>query len=1515
MRRGAKDFTKRFLSFLLALCLFASSLPVTIFADSKIVEHKATVHYFVSINAGSSNSQYSAPNPYWVEVAQNTVTNWTEKSEGYFNPVTSRYTGRFYLTQYDLEDIYGAFGFDASSYNGELIFPHTDNGGGKTQSGSVWADTPAKQNTSTGNWMIPLSSRTESYVYYIPNNVEGKDGYVEIKTGNNQYWQFSTNPTSLDYQIRSSNAFYTFDVTDNTGGLFDDDSNINQSSFAFGNDSKEVTLPYRDDVSYVVYNAEEKEVTSGFTKTISDDNSTITFSFPTITENIYIRLLPANGSPTAYVSFYVNINEKWVQLNTIKTTSQKTFGNKKRYYVTPEQIQDEFNQFGIDATEFESSDYIGTTGMSVFPHADTNGSIRIWADANVTKDSDGNYFIPVSNRLQSYLYYAPNGLYDSDGSVRSDKSGLISAKINKTSNSFYTVKTSDPKGLAMSELPEMDYWLSGTTQTITLPALADDGYYSAINEFTGDYLKPTEVENDDGTFTLTFEGVSCPIVIKANSGLASITYKSTLEGQIKDFLQFPASRQQLAKDCTINGVLEYGEDLTSSSKYIVLAPDSDIATVRLTGSGNNGRYFIYSFKGWKIGDTTTVVQPGEEIDSAILKDAANSSPEKEVVLTAVWSLVDTNKRGTTVNFYLDLDCEIMDNMANGFTNVRSEYFTDSVFQTRIFNTDTIPAEKGSNFLVLAPPTSSDTAYDVDNALRNTHNTPIDGLTLENFPTDEEVLEKVRLNNEQINIDGNVIPTDELTTENFKIRWYVLKYEQSDSWHIDGVLVAKQARLVIQKTFEGDDEAIASAEEGFNITVDHEETAEDGTVSTVTDYTLSLNPNMAETEMGKTGYYAYDVDSHTYTWVVNGRQQREYIIKENNYIVDQDKFNHTNRYKIENGSVEMDDWAEYDVQNGIKTTAVAYPSDMPETSFQRVMLQNMYVQAGTLTVSKVDSVTKNGIKNVSFKLSRVDGEALQVYKKPGKAEYSTDHTAVTEGYTEEVENNIVTTDANGNFYIKLAINDIGTTSAEYYLEEVTPLGYTGPKKIKVQVSDEGKITMLSTVMDDLDGDESDWIEGEHTAHLIIKNKSALFTTVKAEKDWGTTADTNKKPVKVELFRNGAKLVGSEYTQTLDATNNWNYEWHNLPIFIDGELAKYSIKETYIGDSAYDPTDDEDGYLDYMVSYDAPLYNHDGGDYHDTEYWTDDDGNTVFANNAYLKVHNEELNGNIGFNKIDAATGAPLAGAIFGLYSDAACETTALATAESGTNGFVVFASRPAGTYYIKELSAPDGFEVNESIVKVVISGGVVTITNLSDDTNTPIGTIANDRSDENLLFSFYKVNENDEALSGAHFGIYKLTCRNQGHNHGETLITVDEKGNLSKEDAKCWKLVDTCESAADTGLVLLDKLSATSTYRLVEYKSPSYYKLPVGQWQIKYDKTQEKFIPTVVGQSNLAPAFENIDDETVPYRLANYPLRDLPSSGKFGIGKFLIVGFCIIITAMAVIFYLEIRKRKGSSGNI
>ena len=64
---------------------------------------------------------------------------------------------------------------------------------------------------------------------------------------------------------------------------------------------------------------------------------------------------------------------------------------------------------------------------------------------------------------------------------------------------------------------------------------------------------------------------------------------------------------------------------------------------------------------------------------------------------------------------------------------------------------------------------------------------------------------------------------------------------------------------------------------------------------------------------------------------------------------------------------------------------------------------------------------------------------------------------------------------------------------------------------------------------------------------------------------------------------------------------------------------------------------------------------------------------------------------------------LDGAVFGLYEDEACtEQIAKKTTGELEKGFVYFSGLEAGTYYLKELQAPEGYVCSSEVVKIVVS---------------------------------------------------------------------------------------------------------------------------------------------------------------------------------------------------------------------
>ncbi|MCD7865605.1 MAG: BspA family leucine-rich repeat surface protein [Clostridiales bacterium] len=72
---------------------------------------------------------------------------------------------------------------------------------------------------------------------------------------------------------------------------------------------------------------------------------------------------------------------------------------------------------------------------------------------------------------------------------------------------------------------------------------------------------------------------------------------------------------------------------------------------------------------------------------------------------------------------------------------------------------------------------------------------------------------------------------------------------------------------------------------------------------------------------------------------------------------------------------------------------------------------------------------------------------------------------------------------------------------------------------------------------------------------------------------------------------------------------------------------------------------------------------------------------------------------------------LEGAVFGIFSDEACSTL-LTTMTTNVDGKAASKDLAVGTYYIQEMQAPEGFELNSTIYKAACTASSVTYTNLT-----------------------------------------------------------------------------------------------------------------------------------------------------------------------------------------------------------
>ena len=1002
----------------------------------------------------------------------------------------------------------------------------------------------------------------------------------------------------------------------------------------------------------------------------------------------------------ATVECYAARDGIWYPVTTVQTAAQYADGSGKlRYYITAAELEEVYGAYGFKAANYH--------GERFFPHTDSYDPNKMWAGAAPIKSEDGGWQIPLSHRTEIRLYYLPANKEGAE-SYFLDKKELSNETL-LAENMFYTVTVEDDLNRVYQEPPAPKIAFHGENVSITLNTVSSMAW-DAMDGLTGTHLELEPTKQTETSVTYTIEKISQPVVFYPHTDTLVIKYEAEPDGWQHKIGQFEPSVQAPQQSAMVKGkktlLVEPGD-----GDYTLLAPDIDRIEVKLTGEKANDRSLFYSFLGWRVANITeeVLLQPGTKLTAADLQ--LDTGSDGEVTLRAKWSGEDKLKRPITTYFFLHLNGEIRGSVDDGVQWEDQKDYTPALHTTRMLGADNIPAEySNKNAEGVVKPlavraTNGDNAYAVDDTIRNMVNNPVQGGRLEDLPNEETIFAYLRAHSDTITmkVDGVEIPAEMLNSDYFQIRWNMVKFEHSDGWHIDGVLVAKRTRFFVTKTFAGDAEAIKQVRDKFLITVSHTENG-----SSVTDFTLVPQPAKEVTEQGKRGYTRYDAETDTYTWEVPAQQRRDYTIKETGHTLQGDKWRVNNRYLIRNHPQGLSGgYQDYPEESGITITAAAYGNDVPNTAVQTVALQNIYVGIGTLTVKTQDSITGNGLAKVEYKLSRPGGAEVVLYRKPNTTLYS---VVQEEGYTEQIADCKIIADASGFFTIRL---EEGT----YTLTEVLQTGYFAPGTVQVTVAQNtgGNISYhaeAKALPEGITPSTGSWLQNADADNVVILNVPRMLISVTARSSWPATGD--KLPVTVELWRDGAPLPGDAYTVELNKENEWQYTWENLPLFTDGTVADYTLREIEIGDTYRDPGVAEDGFADYLVTYAKALYRQaEDKEYREEHWWQKADGTQCFAREALLVVNNEGIRGEIAFEKVDEK-GYPLKGAEFTLYADAEC-TKRLATATSDENGDVQFEDKwPAGTYYLRETTAPVGYTAAELTWTVKIAAGKATI-------STPGGT--------------------------------------------------------------------------------------------------------------------------------------------------------------------------------------------------
>lgn len=228
-----------------------------------------------------------------------------------------------------------------------------------------------------------------------------------------------------------------------------------------------------------------------------------------------------------------------------------------------------------------------------------------------------------------------------------------------------------------------------------------------------------------------------------------------------------------------------------------------------------------------------------------------------------------------------------------------------------------------------------------------------------------------------------IETENATTDNYSVRWYVLK-EQSDSWHIDGVMVARTEEINVTKTFSGltqdqvDQILQADSDEGYNMPVK---------LGTDRQEYLTM------TTQGIAGQYAYqgqekDAGSpagQSYHWTLNAINNEQYTLSEEAYELEgYDVSTITiNYYKDADGRTQ--------IAYGYEPTTQGLDREVFGGETTAVTFNNFYTPAGTgaLAIHKSSS-NKTGESDVG---SALKGAEFTLYQNDGTTVEGTSTTNV------------------------------------------------------------------------------------------------------------------------------------------------------------------------------------------------------------------------------------------------------------------------------------------------------------------------------------------------------------------------------------------------------------------------------------------------------------------------------------------------------------------------------------------
>ncbi|MBR5616856.1 MAG: LPXTG cell wall anchor domain-containing protein [Oscillospiraceae bacterium] len=1103
------------------------------------------------------------------------------------------------------------------------------------------------------------------------------------------------------------------------------------------NDGKTITLTLREGekptaADFIV----DGEDYTLYTWTYDDNGTTKTLNLADViangvTENITAVAAGKLTTQNLTITYYAFVNGDRYEVEK-RSTPCVRIGS--RYCISAAVLEDVYSDFGFTADMLKS-------GTRYFPHADA-GRADIWANASV-EQQNGMYYSPVIDGTGAVeVYYVPRQSVPASG-------GHNYTNYTSSNETFYTVEAKDPAGVVYpaGELNVKDYVLTGNPYTIEL-----DYSESAPWRDNGSELPESvvDIDEENGTATYSFPAVNAPILLTP--------YR---ENEIQFTYQIDVSSVDIGAVPNVNGFSEYTDTIqvTDGTSYVVKAPS------KLQYSTNgNGALNTRVFAGWYInGSTTNKLDPGDLLDEAALKKLVKENGSV-ITLKARWTPVTTPNSAT---FYINMEMK-----QEGLSSTSSDGSNYVMLFSTQMNIDPMPtlssddedffggdvADSAANNAIIRQMGKDGYSLSIPQADGTGTSTM---LQFQSFPNDEQMLASIRaqqavyisqfeasdhydaskptdvtayradytVNNNgqrvyahkiicrEIGNEIHYVPVSEITSENFTIHWYGMKYYTANGWHIDGVLVRKPGYITVKKVFYGEQSAIDAIKPDYSITVT--DIADNSTA-----YTLVVDSS-------KSGTQPTYVDGNTYTWVIPLTAGDRYNLKENNYIYSDGDNDPENDLITTSAEIRMDNPVEgsdqittrehYDPASGVTVVAKSYNANIDYTGYQTVNFFNSYLSKRALDIFKMDD-SGEPVPGVAFKLM-LEGQQAPLWKHKQTGVYYISDPKDADNY-DSVENGLIVVNDSGHATV-MGMHD-GTVKNFTLIEETAPEGYIKSADINFKLTANGTMELVGTY------DNVSLADG---VMRIVNNSARL--KIKVTKNWQAE---DKPDVTVRLMKKDASgtlsAAGNYPDLVLNESNNWTASWENVPYAVGGTKVEYTIREIWIGDTAYN-SQYPDGFENYVISVTAPAYTY------------DDAG---LPTEAAFTVTNTVRTGGLQFTKVDP-NGTPLFRAGFQLYRDAACTQTYGYGVFSDLRGIVNFGDLAVGTYYMREERAPAGYIKSDTVYKITVTTAGTTITELNSDKS--LTSIVNEPATASLKVQTILKDHPDTPLEGARYEIWRV----------------------------------------------------------------------------------------------------------------------------------------------------------------